>query len=226
MTSPHSLPPTAPHWSPEDSSSLSQDSKNRTSSSLNSDIPFPTPAQTEKIVLFQGAVPFTSLLEVYHQKGLAAQNALKLLWSSRLNASGSPSEMSSSQSQPSALPGDRTEYIMMRGPKGKGQCQVAISSLKSPAAPANEGDLLQNSTDKDASNTSLGSASDKQKFKGFTDRFKFVAGAVKSIMGVDKKQESSEIAALMASITYVNIAWGSIVNDLLEYAKQRSEGVD
>jgi flagellar hook-length control protein FliK len=125
--------------------------------------------------------------------------------------------------QPLALPGDRTEYIMMRGPKGKGQCQVAISSLKSSALEptTQEGESFPANSD---SNSSL-SSSDK-KFKGLTDRLKYVAGAVKSIMGVDKKQESSEISALMASITYVNIAWGSIVNDLLEYAKQRAEGVD
>ena len=151
--------------------------------------PFPTPPNTHKIVLFQGAVPYTSLFDVYSQKGLAAQNALKLSWS-RLNPADSRSDNRSNNSQ------KRTEYIMMRGPRGKGQCQVAISSL-----PTEE--------------------EEDRKIRGIADRLKRLGGAVKMIMGTDKmRSEDTLIQGLMASITYVNIAWASIVNDLLDFAKE------
>ena len=82
---------------------------------LNEDqTPFPTPPNSYKIVLFQGAVPYTSLLDVWTQKGLM-QNSLKLAWS-RFAADKPPEPTQSHQ---------RTEYIMMRGPRGKGQCPVA-----------------------------------------------------------------------------------------------------
>ncbi|KAJ3058703.1 hypothetical protein HK102_010351, partial [Quaeritorhiza haematococci] len=42
--------------------------------------PFPVPRGYKKIVLFQGAVPFSSLLDIYMQKGLAAQNQMRLSW--------------------------------------------------------------------------------------------------------------------------------------------------
>ena len=154
--------------------------------------PFPTPAGTTKVILFQGAVPFTSLMDVFTQKGLAAQNALKLSWS-RLGAS-----YDSKSPKMDPKPGQRTEYIMMRGPRGKGQCQVAISSL--------------NSSEEDES----------KKNRTLTDRLKGVAGAMKSYILNDKRSDEllgNASNGLQASMTYVNIPWNSIVCDLLEYAK-------
>ncbi|KAJ3041980.1 hypothetical protein HK097_002128, partial [Rhizophlyctis rosea] len=88
------------------------------------DSPFPVPEGHAKIVLFQGAVPYTSLLDVYHQKGLAAQNQLRLGigWGAGRGNHGN----TDSDNDDAALH-IRTEYIMMRGPHGKGQCQVAIT---------------------------------------------------------------------------------------------------
>ena len=72
--------------------------------------PFPLPSGYSKVILFQGAVSFNSLVDIYQQKGIAAQNQLRNGW-------GKGGE----------VVGPRKEYIMMRGPQGKGQCQVAIA---------------------------------------------------------------------------------------------------
>ena len=149
--------------------------------------PFPTPPETIKIILFQGAVPFLSLMDVYAQKGLAAQNSMKLSWS-RLNSSSLQNSQSCTK-----LKERRTEYIMMRGPKGKGQCQVAITSL-----PIEEEDKKQPGLIK--------------KLSGVATRL---------ILGPDRsKSEDSMISGLIVSITYVNMAWQSIVHDLFEFAKE------
>jgi hypothetical protein len=68
--------------------------------------PFPLPPNHSKIVLFQGAVSFNALSAVYQQKGVAAQNQLKGGWG-RQSDTIAP----------------RVEYVLMRGPHGKGQCQ-------------------------------------------------------------------------------------------------------
>lgn len=139
--------------------------------------PFPTPPDATKIILFQGAVPYLSLSDVYAQKSLAAQNSLKLSWS-KLN------------STPDTVKVKKTEYIMMRGPRGKGQCQVAINSLPIEEEKKNSGIL------------------------------KKLTGVASKILGSDRvKSEESLAPGLVVSITYVNVAWQSIVNDLLQFAK-------
>ena len=55
------------------------------------DSPFPTPPNKEKIVLFKGAVSYNALLDVYAQKSTLRKKE------------------------------DEGEYILMRGPEGKGQ---------------------------------------------------------------------------------------------------------
>lgn len=214
-------PPASHHWSSLDRNT----------------VPFPTPPNTHKIVLFQGAVPYASLQDVFTQKGLQAQNALKLSWS-RLNSeagaglNGQPlffgnryrcgqSLPPNSSSSPSSNSKDRTEFIMMRGPKGKGQCQVAISNLlkSSPV----QGDVR--------SDSSSGDQSAEDRSRGlkslFGDRFKMMAGAVKSLVGGSstdgrglRTDDHGTTDGLMGSITYVNVAWQSIVNDLLDYARK------
>jgi hypothetical protein len=139
--------------------------------------PFPTPPDTRKIVLFQGAVPFVSLADVYAQKSLAAQNSVKLSWS-KLNSS------------PEAVKIKKTEYIMMRGPRGKGQCQVAINSQPSEEEKKNSGLLRK------------------------------LAGVASKVLGSDRIKSEEALSGLVVSITYVNVAWQSIVNDLLEFAKE------
>ncbi|KAH6561827.1 hypothetical protein BASA60_011331 [Batrachochytrium salamandrivorans] len=175
---------------------------------------------TDAIVLFQGAVPYASLLDIYQQKGLAARSQLKSSWSSlgRLSPSNSSGASNSNHSPTDLDPSkaaSRTEYIMMRGPHGKGQCQVAI-------------------TDND--NYVSSSASMPKKVATtiespvtFSDRLRFLGNVVKnqlsgggatlgdsSAFGLLKKPES-----LRCSMTYVNVPWQSISIDLLDFAKQR-----
>ncbi|KAH6586756.1 hypothetical protein BASA61_006467 [Batrachochytrium salamandrivorans] len=182
--------------------------------------PFPLPPKHSKIVLFQGAVPYASLLDIYQQKGLAARSQLKSSWSSlgRLSPSNSSGASNSNHSPTDLDPSkaaSRTEYIMMRGPHGKGQCQVAI-------------------TDND--NYVSSSASMPKKVATtiespvtFSDRLRFLGNVVKnqlsgggatlgdsSAFGLLKKPES-----LRCSMTYVNVPWQSISIDLLDFAKQR-----
>jgi hypothetical protein len=210
VTQPVSLSPSPPashHWSSLD----------------RNNVPFPTPPNTEKIVLFQGAVPYAALQDVFTQKGLQAQNALKLSWS-RLNGesnrprtfmSGQPGQPTTgSSSSSTSTTKDRTEFIMMRGPKGKGQCQVAISNLRSLSE--GESPVLDGENSSDDRSSRLKTL--------FGDRFKMVAGAMKSLIGGEKGTRAEDVGSvegLMGSITYVNVAWQSIVNDLLDYARKQ-----
>ncbi|KAJ3130091.1 hypothetical protein HK100_008231, partial [Physocladia obscura] len=82
--------------------------------------PFPIPDGFKKVVLFQGAVPYTALLDIFLQKGstssasnVAASRRTSKDWGNLANNKGREKT-------------ERTEYIMMRGPRGKGVCQVAI----------------------------------------------------------------------------------------------------
>ncbi|KAJ1547174.1 hypothetical protein HK405_006492, partial [Cladochytrium tenue] len=77
--------------------------------------PFPTPRGFAKVVLFQGAVPYAALLDIFLQKGQAGHGLLHHHHQQHHRGWGH-----------SSAAGVRTEYIMMRGPHGKGQCQVAI----------------------------------------------------------------------------------------------------
>jgi hypothetical protein len=78
---------------------------------------------------------------------------------------------------------------MMRGPRGKGQCQVAITSQSLEEEKKNSG-LLRKLT-----------------------------GVASKILGSGLKSEDYLSSGLVVSITYVNVAWQSIVNDLLQFAK-------
>lgn len=79
--------------------------------------PFPLPDGYSKIVLFQGAVSFKALADVYQQKGIVAANQMRSGWGRR----AAPSTNTT---------GPRTEYVLMRGPNGKGQCQgKSLTSL-------------------------------------------------------------------------------------------------
>jgi hypothetical protein len=82
----------------------------------NSD-PFPLPPNYVKVILFQGAVSFSALSSVYHQKGIASANQAKIGWGNIY-----PNESNTH---------NRTEYIQMRGPFG-GQCQGIDHMTKLP----------------------------------------------------------------------------------------------
>lgn len=164
--------------------------------------PFPTPPNHNKIILFQGAVPYSSLVDIYQHKGMAAQNQLKLSWSKLANAGNYGNDRSSEN----ASPPTRTEYIMMRGPHGKGQCQVAIAE---PAAELADMDGARVWTDE----------RDDRKVPSLTDRLKFLGTVVsKQISGVTGTGPNSTSNGpprkpdnLKCSMTYVNVPWQSII---------------
>lgn len=139
--------------------------------------PFPLPKGYTKVVLFQGAVSFSALSETFQQKGMFSENQRSSSW------------IRSGVSEP------RTEYIIMRGPLGKGQCQVAIK----------ETPLKDKSEDKVPIKNPLGS----------------LFGMIKSTLS-NSVEPQKKISSLLASITYVNIPWQNLANDFLEFAK-RSE---
>ncbi|KAI8922768.1 hypothetical protein BC831DRAFT_474585 [Entophlyctis helioformis] len=149
--------------------------------------PFPLPAGHAKVVLFQGAVPYSSLLDIYQQKGIAAQNQHRSPWSKMARQQFQASGGDSGQ------PGDpmrtplRTEYIMMRGPHGKGQCQVAIvdheaavnastaSGTGKPGSTAGSNRSLNDGADSGPQSPSSGEAS-----MSFSDRLRMLSSAVRT----------------------------------------------
>lgn len=80
--------------------------------------PFPLPPSHEKIILFQGAVAFKALSDVYQQKGVAAITQMRGGWGRKDIAVSTASA--------------RTEFVLMRGPHGKGQCQGMYSKINPP----------------------------------------------------------------------------------------------
>jgi hypothetical protein len=138
--------------------------------------PFPIPPEYTKLVLFQGAVPFSNLLDTYHQKGVYAESQ-RTRWSA----------MTSNE--------PRKEYIIMRGPNGKGQCQVAITE------PVSEEEIKEKSSSKSV--------------------FSLLSNAIKSTLG--SSDDSSKLpTSLLASITYVNIPWQNLATDFLNFGKDQS----
>jgi hypothetical protein len=141
--------------------------------------PFPVPLGYSKIVLFQGAVSFAALSSVYQQKGIAAQSQMKNGW-------GKKSEINSFS---------RIEYVLMRGPHGKGQCQgIAIFNTVAIQEPS--------TTPITTSPSSM---------------FGYLKEVVKQQLGNDSEKAIVPPDHLDCSMTYVNVPWQSIIYDLLEY---------
>ncbi|KAJ3218578.1 hypothetical protein HK099_005005 [Clydaea vesicula] len=157
-------------------------------------LPFPVPEGYKKIIFFQGAVPFSSLIEIYQQKVITSntgiQNKLKQSW-------GKLNQTSNSSTSGDKL-NERVEYIMMRGPHGKGQCQVAIKEVENSA---NGGASLRN---KNSSSW----------LKGFSTNI--INSTSLLFDNNETKSLSLTVDELMCSMTYVNIPWQSIISDLLE----------
>jgi hypothetical protein len=127
-----------------------------------------------KTVLFQGAVPYTSLQQVYGQKAGGGMRAIR-------NSVGGEA---------------RREYVMMRGPNGKGQCQVSVTE-----PPPKE---------------VLGDQADS-----WGDRIRRIGSAVVKATGAALLEGSGGVGAgeggeLECSMTYVNVPWQSIVLDLIK----------
>jgi hypothetical protein len=138
--------------------------------------PSPIPDGFEKIVLFHGAVAFSSLCQIYYEKGLAAQNQMKNSWP-RLG----PLDTASTLRR-------RKEFVMMKPPSGKGQCQVAIVD--------NSKDFTK---DNDQVNNSL--------LGYMIQSFKFNAA----------DQQYAHPEKLLCSFTYVNIQWQDIINAFMQF---------
>ena len=147
--------------------------------------PFPTPHGHDKIVLFKGAVPFTSLLEVFQQK--IQPNIMEQAASINKTATSFLDTNNALSSSSSLLSLKPNEYILMRGPEGKGQCQVAIN--RKVEEPFKE-EKVQTSPD-----TTL------------FDKIKYFRVSMK----LDKQKESIP-TELDCSMTYVNVSWQSIIS--------------
>lgn len=74
--------------------------------------PFPCPPSATKVVFFQGAASFSALAQVFAERSSGGFPIGKVLF-----GKGDKQE--------------RKEYITMRGPRGKGQCEVGVFSLGS-----------------------------------------------------------------------------------------------
>lgn len=144
--------------------------------------PFPVPQGYSKVVLFQGAVGFKALSDVYVQKGIAAMNQMKHSWARR-----------------DTFDNPRTEYILMRGPHGKGQCQgkqvfkaVAIQVPDSPDVPPPPPSYMG-----------------------------FLRESIRSSLSTSSATETTidPPRSLECSMTYVNVPWHSIASDLLANLK-------
>ncbi|KAJ3305863.1 hypothetical protein HDV03_000972 [Kappamyces sp. JEL0829] len=136
--------------------------------------PFPLPPDYSKVVLFQGAVSFKALSDVYQQKGVAAANQLKSRWGRK----------------DSLAVGVRTEYVLMRGPHGKGQCQVAIQEPASPRSSPPPATILG-----------------------------FLKDTIKSqLTSAEPEANQDPVSApekLDCSLTFINVPWQSIATDML-----------
>jgi hypothetical protein len=133
-----------------------------------------------KTVLFQGAVPYTSLQQVYGQKS---------------SGSGLRALRQSVGSEP------RREYVMMRGPNGKGQCQVCVTE------PVTE--------------------ETSEKGSSWGERIRKLGAAVVKATGAAIIEGGGGVGEgageLECSMTYVNVPWQSIVLDLIRDITPDSE---
>ncbi|ORY43319.1 hypothetical protein BCR33DRAFT_717550 [Rhizoclosmatium globosum] len=181
--------------------------------------PFPVPQGFKKVVLFQGAVPYTALLDVFLQKSSTNNSSIlpKSDWGNLTNSKSNTSLNGIKGAQ------ERTEYIMMRGPRGKGVCQVAICEniLSDPTVV----DSKLSSSPPTSSGVTTASISNNASSAANSSLLGMLSGTVKtgisilrSALGEDSgSQEANNRKpdALRCSMTYVNVPWHSIISDLV-----------
>ncbi|KAI8615331.1 hypothetical protein BC830DRAFT_309986 [Chytriomyces sp. MP71] len=187
--------------------------------------PFPVPDGFKKVVLFQGAVPYTALLDIFMQKGARPVGSGAVSSSSGTTGSGwgnlASKSLSSLNGRGSVTaPAERTEYIMMRGPRGKGVCQVAICEniladrpevqISSPALP-------QSAPGASAPSSLLNMLGGT--VKAGISILRSGLGAVgaddAALPGNTPGAGFRKPDALRCSMTYVNVPWHSIISDLV-----------
>ncbi|KXS20291.1 hypothetical protein M427DRAFT_152151 [Gonapodya prolifera JEL478] len=235
------------------SSSLSA-STGSLSSSLPAHLqhPFPTPAYHRKVVLFQGAVAYSALHDVYVQKasspkGGAAPGGMFGLFRSATDNGMLARRQSwtlfglfdSSNNKgdgygKGADVEELLEYIMMRGPKGKGQCQVAVSrSLRSlpsnvvlpPRAPSTppmtsvpRTHSLYNTYTSPPTDPARASFDTRASF--VRTRRTFTRPPSTAVQSERPKDDAPTV--LKASMTFITVPYGSVARDLTDfYAKRR-----
>ncbi|KAJ3018922.1 UNVERIFIED_CONTAM: hypothetical protein HDU68_010922 [Siphonaria sp. JEL0065] len=195
--------------------------------------PFPVPDGFKKVVLFQGAVPYTALLDVFLQKtsggggGGLSKPKSSSDWG---NLNNKNSARNSQSSQPHAQQQERTEYIMMRGPRGKGVCQVAIcENILSDPSIDSKLDAPQQLATATISPSSSGSSGLLNMLGGtvrtgynlLKNGLNAVAGetgAGDNLSGGGSNSSGNALRkpdALRCSMTYVNVPWHSIISDLI-----------
>ena len=182
----------------------------------------------EMLTLFQGAVPYSALLEVYQAKSSAFQsgtllpNAIKQFqrlsrsffgaFDSHSQAGGvmGPSGGGSGGGGGSGVDGDEemNVFIQMRGPGGKGHAQVAITPVPS-TVPNKPTDYHNNKEGEEETDQQNG----WQKISRV-----FSPPLTKSLGEKSNKNEEGdgEVDDLECKMTYVNLPWTSIIKDLLD----------
>ncbi|KAI9341705.1 hypothetical protein BDR26DRAFT_933918 [Obelidium mucronatum] len=194
--------------------------------------PFPVPHGFKKVVLFQGAVPYTALLDVFLQKTSGGGSSASS-FSKSAPKSSDWGNLSSANKSGNSLHGgrnshtqqERTEYIMMRGPRGKGVCQVAICEniLSDPVVDSKIDTLSLNSSTAASSSTTSSSILN---MLGGTMRtgINILRSGLNAVAGEDSSSpghpgsqggaNQKKPDALRCSMTYVNVPWHSIISDL------------
>ncbi|KAI9022547.1 hypothetical protein DFJ74DRAFT_669878 [Hyaloraphidium curvatum] len=145
--------------------------------------PFPCPPWGTKIVFFQGAASFTALSQVFLEK--LSGNALG---KAQLALFGKGDEA------------DRKEYIIMRGPRGKGQCEVAVEDGN--ARPKGKESGLP------TKGTGSGSVFDRI-------RRQLVSTVASSLAST----ADPDALVLRSSLTYINIHFAFVGGDLLQWGR-------
>ncbi|KAJ1553761.1 hypothetical protein HK405_006978 [Cladochytrium tenue] len=219
--------------------------------------PFPTPPGFYKVVLFQGAVSHASLSDVFAQKSLAARTAPlgRKSWgplsvpAASSAPSGSahlghrrPSHSTHGRGAAAAAAAPRTEYIMMRGPYGKGQCQVAIKEDRPGGAVGSPDDVTADATDQLRLSLS-------GRLRSLGHRVRVGLGAVAGLstspppsspssppssppplfvgatappLDLKLPTRLNDATLLQCSMTYVNIPWVWIISDLFNHVESKA----
>jgi len=115
------------------------------------------------------------------------------------------------QKRAGSIKDDHIEYIMMRGPHGKGHSQVAVSIPTSNSLPSDSSSNLNStSTTSTKSTASSGSTNNSNPF-GSIGRRNFFQDLLK--LGMPQETPRA-IERLKFCLTFVNVSWQSIVNDI------------
>jgi len=164
---------------------------------LNPSTPFPTPANTKKIILFQGAVPFSALLDIYLQKMEANRPSML----DKLSRPSTPNDDDTNT---------KSSFVMMRGPHGKGQCQVAVLEVEDELSQKKEQEKDRLAVEAKIKENLLKTPVER-KPPSFTDRLKQFSREVRNQVISVTTSTISKPRMLNASLTYVNVPWQSVV---------------